>query len=116
MKRGEWGEGMAQRYLKKCGYRILECNFRTRFGEIDIIAETGKYIVFAEVKTRRNDSFAAAREHVTAAKQQRLIAAAEGWLQRHPTDRQPRFDVLEVYGEEGTRAPRINHLENAFGG
>ena len=47
----------------------------------------------------------------------RIIAAAEKWLQGHPDDMQPRFDVIEVYGEEGAPVPlRINHLENAFGG
>lgn len=117
MKRGVWGEQMAADYLCKKGYRVIQSNFRTRFGEIDIIAEKGKYIVFAEVKTRRDDSFAAAREHVTVAKQRRLVAAAEQWLQENETALQPRFDVIEVYGEDGMRAPRqINHLENAFGG
>ncbi|WP_283675564.1 YraN family protein [Butyricicoccus sp. Marseille-Q5471] len=117
MKRGEWGEQMAQRYLQQQGYQVVECNFRTRFGEIDIIARKGKYIVFAEVKTRRNDRFAAAREYVTAAKQQRVATAAEQWLQQHPTALQPRFDVIEVYGEEGDAVPRcVNLLENAFGG
>ena len=117
MKRGVWGELAAQAYLRKLGWRIVETNFRTRFGEIDIIAQQGKYIVFVEVKTRKDDRFAAAREHVTSAKQRKILAAAEGWLQRHPSGLQPRFDVIEVYGEEGLCAPRrVNLLENAFGG
>ncbi|MDO4271284.1 MAG: YraN family protein [Eubacteriales bacterium] len=114
---GAWGEGAARDYLVRKGWRIAACNFRTRFGEIDMIAQAGQYIVFVEVKTRRNDRFALAREHVTAAKQRRVIAAAEEWLQRNPSALQPRFDVIEVYGEEGAPVPpRINHLENAFGG
>ena len=113
---GAWGEQAAAEYLVRKGCGIVARNFRTRFGEIDIIAQDGKYIVFAEVKTRRNDRFAAAREHVTARKQERIIAAAEEWLQAHPDAGQPRFDVIEVYGRSGTAAPRINHLENAFGG
>lgn len=114
---GAWGERAAQDFLARKGYRILDANFRTRFGEIDIIAQDGKYIVFVEVKTRRNARFAAAREHVTPTKQARIIAAAEKWLQGHPDDMQSRFDVIEVYGEEGAPVPpRINHLENAFGG
>ena len=55
-------------------------------------------------------------EAVTPAKQARLIAAAEAWLQSAPTEKQPRFDVIEVYGEEGAAAPRIRQIENAFGG
>ena len=67
-------------------------------------------------KTRRNARFAAACEAVTPAKQARLIAAAEAWLQSAPSEKQPRFDVIEVYGEEGAAAPRIRQIENAFGG
>ena len=114
--KGDWGEQAACAYLERKGYRMLGKNFRTRFGEIDIIMAHGKYIVFVEVKTRKNDRFAAAREFVTPRKQQRITATASLWLQQHPTDRQPRFDVVEVYGTEGTVAPRIDHLENAFGG
>ena len=115
--RGAWGEQVARVYLERHGYVILETNFRTRLGEIDIIAQDGKYTVFAEVKTRKNDRFAAAREHVTPAKQTRILAAAEEWLQSHPDAPQPRFDVIEVYGEQGAPLPpRINHLTDAFGG
>ncbi|MGO5029682.1 YraN family protein [Candidatus Agathobaculum pullicola] len=115
--KGAWGERTARDYLERAGYRTVETNFRTRLGEIDIIASRGEYIVFVEVKTRKSDRFAAAREAVTAAKQQRITAAAALWLQQHPSGLQPRFDVVEVYGEEGaTVAPRIYHLENAFGG
>ena len=115
--RGAWGEQAARVFLERHGYVILETNFRTRFGEIDIIAQDGKYTVFAEVKTRKNDRFAAAREHVTPAKQARILAAAEEWLQSHPDAPQPRFDVIEVYGEQGAPLPpRINHLTDAFGG
>ena len=115
--KGAWGEAAARGYLTRAGYRIVDCNFRTRFGEIDIIAQDGEYLVFVEVKTRKNARFAAAREYVTPQKQARILAAAEIWLQGHPTMLQPRLDVIEVYGEEGAPLPpRINHLENAFGG
>lgn len=114
--KGAWGEAQAARWLETQGCRVVARNFRTRFGEIDIIAEHGAYLLFVEVKTRKNDRFAAARAFVTEQKQQKLILAAEGWLQEHPTALQPRFDVIEVYGEEGGGAPHICHLENAFGG
>lgn len=115
--KGAWGERIARAYLERKGFRTVETNFRTRFGEIDIIAACEEYIVFVEVKTRKNARFAAAREFVTMAKQRRITATAELWLQRHPSGLQPRFDVIEVYGEEGiSGAPRICHLENAFGG
>lgn len=114
MNRGAWGEELATQYLRKRGYAILARNFRIRQGELDIVASKGRYLIFVEVKTRKNDHFGAAREFITPAKQRRLIAAAECWCLRHPTGLQPRFDAIEVYGEEGCAHPRINHLENIF--
>ena len=114
--KGEWGEKAAAEWLASRGWHILERNYRTRFGELDIIAENERFLVFSEVKTRRNARFAAACEAVTPAKQARLIAAAEAWLQEHPAGKQPRFDVIEVFGEEGAAAARFRQIENAFGG
>ncbi len=114
--KGAWGEEAACGYLEGHGFKIIERNFRTRFGELDIVAETGKYMVFVEVKTRKSARFAEAREYVTLSKQKKIIAAAEEWLQRHETKLQPRFDVIEVYGEENSKLrPEINHIEDAFG-
>lgn len=110
---GRRGESAAADYLKKKRYRIIGMNYSCRLGEIDLIAENRQYVVFVEVKTRKSDAFAQAREFVTPAKQERLRATAQLWLQQNPTDKQPRFDVIEVYGEEGA-VRRINHIENAF--
>lgn len=115
--KGAWGEKAARLYLKKRGWHTTATNFRTRFGEIDIIAENAQYVIFVEVKTRKNARYGPACEAVTPAKQAKIIAAAQAWLQEHSTEKQPRFDVIEVYGEESALVPpRINHLENAFGG
>ena len=65
MTRGEWGEAQAAAFLAQKGGRILARNYRTRFGELDIIAELSGVLLFVEVKTRKNDHFAAAREAVT---------------------------------------------------
>ncbi len=113
---GAFGEDAACAYLKRQGYRIEGRNYACRFGEIDIIARDRRYVVFAEVKLRRDASHGAAAEFVTAAKQQRVIAAAQLWLQQHPTKLQPRFDVIEVYAPEGleTKKPEIHHLEDAY--
>ncbi|MFR5639738.1 MAG: YraN family protein [Butyricicoccus sp.] len=114
--KGAWGEKAARLYLEKRGWHTAATNFRTRFGEIDIIAENAQYVIFAEVKTRKTLA-TVWRVTVTPAKQAKIIAAAQAWLQEHPTEKQPRFDVIEVYGEENASVPpRINHLENAFGG
>ena len=109
---GSDGEAAAAAYLKKKKYKILGQNYSCRFGEIDIIAQQGRYVVFAEVKTRKNENFAAAREFVTRQKQERVMKAAMLWLQQNDVDLQPRFDVIEVVGEGFAR--KITHIENAF--
>jgi len=113
---GRFGEEQAARFLQNRGYRLIGTNYRTRFGEIDLIVSDRRYVVFVEVKLRRSASFAAAREYVTAAKRRRIIAAAERWLQKNPSGLQPRFDVVEVYAPEGLEEKRlkIEHIENAF--
>ena len=80
------------------------------------MARRGRYIAFVEVKLRKNADFAQAKEFVTAAKQHRVITAAELWLAKNPTGLQPRFDVIEVYAPEGlqTKKPEIHHIEDAY--
>ena len=113
---GPWGEAVAAAYLRKKRYLLVACNYRCRFGEIDIIAGNRKYLVFVEVKLRRSDRFAAAREFVGLEKQRRLRTTAMLWLQENPDGRQPRFDVIEIYAPEGvdTAHPEIYHWEDAF--
>lgn len=109
---GSAGESAAAVYLKKKGYKILGQNYSCRYGEIDIIARQGRYVVFVEVKTRKNENYAQAREFVTRGKQERVISAAMLWLQQNDIDLQPRFDVIEVVGEG--KARQIRHVEDAF--
>ena len=113
---GRYGEAAAAEYLRKKGCRVLGMNYRTRLGEIDVIAADRRYVMFVEVKLRKSAAFAEAREFVTYAKRQRLAAAAEEWLQNNPQTLQPRFDVIEIYAPDGvdTKKPTIHHWENAF--
>ena len=113
---GAWGESIAADYLRKKRYTIVAANYRCRFGEIDLIASNRKFLVFAEVKLRKSDSFAAAAEYVDSRKQNRLRSTAEMYLAQYPTELQPRFDVIEVYAPYGieTKKPVINHMEDAF--
>ena len=113
---GAWGESVAADYLQKKHYKLIGTNYRTRFGEIDLIVSNHKYLVFAEVKLRKSDKFAEAKEFVDGKKQDRLRKTALIYLDRYPTKLQPRFDVIEVYAPEGisTANPKINHLEDAF--
>ena len=116
-KRGKWGEDIAERYLSKKGYTTLAAGFRSRFGEIDLIMRGNGYLLFIEVKTRKNAYFAHAREFVNRDKQRKIIATANYWLTKRPTKLQPRFDVVEVYATDGekTVSPEVIHIENAFG-
>lgn len=113
---GAWGEALAAEYLRKKHYSIIAANFRTRMGEIDLIAANRRFLVFVEVKLRKNKNFAMAREFVDYRKQRRIKSTALLYLSTHPTKLQPRFDVIEIYAPEGveTRCPEINHLEDAF--
>ena len=113
---GAWGERVAAAYLRRRFYRIVETGYRSRFGEIDIIAKRGKYLVFVEVKLRKSDKFAEAKEFVDGGKQQRLISTAAMYLSQFKTEPLSRFDVIEIYAPDGvdTKHPIINHLEDAF--
>ena len=113
---GAWGESLAAEYLRKKHYRIVAAGYRSRFGEIDLIVENRKFLVFVEVKLRKTDSFALAREYVNGPKQNRIRTTAEIYLSENPTALQPRFDVIEIYAPQGvtTAKPVINHLEDAF--
>ena len=113
---GAWGEALAAQYLQKKRYKILATNYRSRFGEIDLIASNRRYLVFVEVKLRKSDQFASALEYVDSKKQSRIRTTAEIYLSEFSTDLQPRFDVIEIYAPEGieTKYPKIHHLEDAF--
>ena len=113
---GAWGEALAAEHLRKKRYTIVAAGYRCRFGEIDLIAQNRKYLVFAEVKLRKTSDFAAAAEYVDRRKQDRIRITASMYLSQNPTKLQPRFDVIEVYAPEGTDTvhPEINHMEDAF--
>lgn len=111
--KGVPGEDAAVKYLKKHGYRILERNFPSRFGEIDIVAQKDGFLVFCEVKARKPNALVGGLESVDWHKQQRLIKTAQYYLSRKRTDLQPRFDVISLVGEDG-RYTVADHIINAF--
>ncbi len=111
--KGKIWEIEAANYLRKKKYQLLDVNYTTRFGEIDIIAKNKKYICFIEVKQRNASSIALPREFVDEVKQRKIIKTAESYLAYHQTDLQPRFDVLEINTEDNV-IKSIKHLENAF--
>ena len=113
---GAWGEALAAEYLRKKRYEIVAAGYRSRFGEIDLIARNKKFLVFVEVKLRKSSDFAQAMEYVDRRKQDKIRITASMYLSQNPTSLQPRFDVVEIYAPEGTatRKPQIYHMEDAF--
>jgi len=126
-KTGDMGETVACDYLARRGYAVIRRNYRfcadKRIkGEIDIIAADEKYIVFAEVKLRREDAELRARygrpsAAVTRAKQVKILAGIACFLREFPSELQPRADVIEITYSElegGGAAFEINHITGAF--
>jgi putative endonuclease len=116
LKFGRDGESAALIFLKKKGYRVLEKNFRTKVGEIDIIAEQDGTIVFIEVKARASHEFGHPFNALTPAKQRKIIQTAQSFLaQNRLSDRNTRFDVVALTSEAGDQDSwEIELLINAF--
>lgn len=110
---GKIAEMFACEYLEKKRYKLVDVNYSTRFGEIDLIMKNRKYLCFIEVKMRNERSIAQPREFVDYNKQKKIISTAEVYLANNPTKLQPRFDVVEVFCENNL-IKSIKHLENAF--
>jgi putative endonuclease len=98
---GSVGEEAAIKTLKKIGYKILERNHTTRFGEIDIIAEEGGCLVFVEVKKRNSDRFGDSLSAITRTKREHMVKSALWYMKRHKCfDRRVRFDAVGLDGEK----------------
>ncbi len=108
------GEDEAVRFLRKKGYRILERNFRSRLGEIDIVARDGDTIVFVEVKTRSTESFGSPKDAIDARKIRRITRGSMDYLRRNFKDGDVniRFDVVTVELKDGGYSTEL--IKNAF--
>lgn len=114
MALGTRGEDIAEKYLRKKGYRIVERNYRCRLGEIDIIALDGRSLVFVEVKTRRNQNYGRPCEAVNAVKIRHILRTAACYTAlSHIRYGDIRVDVVEIL-MQGTK-PYIHHIENITG-
>ena len=115
-KLGREGEKAAIKFLKKNGYRIIEKNFRTHAGEIDIIAELEKVLVFVEVKTRSGSRLGHPVEALTPHKQKKIAGIASGFLAKHNIqDRECRFDVVSILGNPETPKDwKIELIQDVF--
>lgn len=112
-KLGEKGENVAAKFLTTKGYKILQRNFMTKVGEVDIVARKGKALVFVEVKTRVEETVRP-EDQVTVEKQHQITKAADVFLSRFGFPQPPaQFDVIAILWPPG-REPIIRHHENAF--
>jgi putative endonuclease len=111
---GQRGEDLVADWYESAGYRILDRNWRTRDGELDLVVSQGRTVVFCEVKTRRSTRFGAPVEAVTATKQRRIRTLALQWLAAHSRrGDELRFDVASVlFPREGK--PVVEVLEAVF--
>lgn len=108
------GENLACAALEHRGYAIIARRYRTKFGEIDIVAREGDTMVFVEVKAREGDDFGGAAAAVTTWKQRRVSAMAMDYVVRHRLENRPcRFDVITIDIVDG-QPPRIEIYQNAF--
>ena len=114
-KLGKIGELLAVKFLKQKGYQIIEQNYRSTWGEIDLVAQDEDVLVFVEVKTRRSLKFGAPQIAVTNSKQRKMSKAALEYLQEKDFfDYVCRFDVISIVFPPDPSEPIIEHIENAF--
>ena len=120
---GARGEELAARHLEARGYQVVERNFRTRYGELDVVARDARFLVFCEVKTRVVRDGAGASDvlgpfaTIGPRKQRQVRGIAAAWLaagEERPRSRDLRFDVVAVTVDRAGRLVRLDHLEAAF--
>ncbi|MBO4282199.1 MAG: YraN family protein [Bacteroidales bacterium] len=109
---GFFGENEAAHYLEANGFRILARNWRHRHLEVDIIAEDRDFVLFCEVKTRKDPRFGEPETFVDRSKQRHLIAAADRFIRQHGIRKEARFDILSVL--QTPEGCRIRHFPAAF--
>lgn len=109
---GICGEKAVKKYLRRRFYKIIECNYKCFWGEIDIVAKRGKYICFIEVKTRGKNAFGRPADAVTNLKQEKIIKSAYSFLHKYECNSMARFDIAEVFADNGKF--KIVYIKNAF--
>jgi putative endonuclease len=112
---GKLGEKLAQKFLKKRGYHILETNFHCREGEIDIVAQQKDYLVFIEVRTKSNLDFGTPEESITQSKKEKLVSLALTYINDHQNlPSLWRIDVVAIEIDQKGKTKRIELIENAI--
>jgi len=103
------GEASAQAHLEAAGLRLLNKNYRCRFGELDLVMLEGATLVIIEVRYRKSDRYGSATESITRTKQSRIIATTQWYLSTQKVDRPLRFDVIAISGNG-----KLEWIQNAF--
>jgi putative endonuclease len=112
---GSFGEALAEERLRGLGYIILDRNWRTREGEIDIIAKEGQVIVFVEVRTRRTRTFGLPEESITPRKQERLVKTALAYLEENALyEMDCRFDLMALECSREGEVLRMDHFKDVI--
>jgi len=114
---GRLGEDMVAEYLRRQGYIIVKRNWKDKYGEIDVIAESKEHIIFVEVKTRTQGALVSGAEAVDYRKAERIKKTALMFLSRIQVKLMPRFDVAEVtvFGKpDGSLGYKLNYIKSAF--
>lgn len=113
--RGRLGEDFALEYFKKRGFEIWERNYKTNFGEIDLIVKKGNLLIFVEVKTRKSLEFGSPIEAINKKKQEKIRFIADYYLsKRKIKDYQIRFDVFSILLDKDNKIKSFEHISNAF--
>ncbi len=111
---GKLGEDIAKKYLLGLGFTYLKSNYHSKYGEIDIIFEDDKYIIFVEVKTRKQSALVRGVDSVDNFKKRKILKTALVYCSEFKPGKQPRFDVLEVITGKKGECCKINYFQNAF--
>ena len=110
---GKWGESVAAVHLEAKGFRIVGRNWRSAFGEIDIIAQDGGEFVFVEVKTRRGNQMGTPEEGLTKEKAEKLRQVAQLYLAEKDLDKDWRIDLVAIEIDNRGKLVRCDHIQNA---
>lgn len=112
LKTGKLGEDMAENFLKRKGYQIIARNFKTKYSEIDLIAEKDKVLIFVEVKTRAGDGFGSPEEAINQEKRKRLKRAAQAFVAFHHWEGSSRIDAICIVLDKEGEITQFRHHEN----
>lgn len=111
---GKFGEDIATKFLEHNGYRIIERNYHSIYGEIDIICKKNNQLIFIEVKARKSLKFGEPLEAVTEKKREKIIKTAYHFITKHQLDLSIRFDIITIQYISKEKRYKFEHIKNAF--